>query len=304
MKKYHLLLLLLALLPFLTNAQSRKPRKIQPAKVTTPVQLLLRCDDVGMCHAVNMATKQLIETGIPFSTSVMFGCPWYTEAVKILKDQPQIAVGVHLMLGSEWKNYRWGPVAGREAVPSLVDSLGLFYPTPGALIAAKPRMEDIEKEFRAQIDRALKSGLTITYLDNHMGAGLYSPEQMDLMEKLAKEYKLGISSFHGEENLDGFGRYPLEAQQDTLYARIKRLKPGAPRFIVFHLGQDVPEMQALEDSNQAGTRQMSKQRQHELNMLSNPAFRELIKANNIKLITYKDLIAERGLQNLKRPVKK
>lgn len=294
MKRY-LLVFMLCLLCSYAFAQKKNTRKAKTEKPTEQVRLLLRCDDVGMCHAVNVATKQLIDTGIPFSTSVMFGCPWYTEAVQILKDQPQIAVGIHLMLGSEWKHYRWGPLAGRDRVPSLVDSLGLFYPTPGALIAAKPALDDIEKEFRAQIERALKSGLKITYLDNHMGAGLYSPEQVELVKKLASEYKLGFSGFLGEENVNGFSRYPLEVQQDSLFSQIKHLKPGAPKFIVFHLGLDVPEMQAMHDSNKEGTLQMSKQRQKELDMLSSPAFRQLIKENNIRLITYKDLVNERGL---------
>jgi hypothetical protein len=127
---------------------------------------------------------------------------------------------------------------------------------------------------------------------------------MALMVKLAKEYKLGVSSFLGEENVDGLGNYPLEAQQDTLFNRIKRLKPGAPKYIVFHLGLDVPEMQALHDSNKEGTPQMSRQRQKELDMLSSPAFRELIKTNNIKLITYKDLVNEKSLADLKPPVRK
>ena len=55
------------------------------SKAEAQTQLIIRCDDIGMCHTVNMAVKKLIETGIPFSTSVMFTCPWYQEAVEILK---------------------------------------------------------------------------------------------------------------------------------------------------------------------------------------------------------------------------
>ncbi|HEX7357879.1 MAG TPA: ChbG/HpnK family deacetylase, partial [Ignavibacteriaceae bacterium] len=79
--------------------------------------LLIRCDDMGMSHSVNMAIKELIESGLVFSTSVMFPCSWYQEAVDILKANPQITVGVHLTLNAEWKNYRWGPVSGRDKVP-------------------------------------------------------------------------------------------------------------------------------------------------------------------------------------------
>src|SRR5580692_9051104 len=89
-------------------------------------QLLLRLDDIGMNHSVNMAAQKMAETGMPFSASVQFACPWYQEAVEILKKYPNVSVGVHLTLTSEWKNYRWGPVTGRTAVPSLVDTVGYF----------------------------------------------------------------------------------------------------------------------------------------------------------------------------------
>ncbi|MEX1275958.1 MAG: ChbG/HpnK family deacetylase, partial [Bacteroidota bacterium] len=81
-----------------------------------PINLLVRCDDIGMNHTVNQATKQLLESGLAISTSVMFACPWYQEAVEILKQHPHTSVGVHLTLNAEWRHYRWGPVAGAAAV--------------------------------------------------------------------------------------------------------------------------------------------------------------------------------------------
>ena len=81
-------------------------------------ELLLRVDDIGMNHSVNAALKELAQTGIPFSTSVMFACPWYQEAVDILKGHPQIAVGVHLTLNSEWKYYRWGLFWEKKRYPA------------------------------------------------------------------------------------------------------------------------------------------------------------------------------------------
>src|SRR5438128_765785 len=89
-------------------------------------QLLIRLDDIGMNHSVNMAAQKVAETGIPVSVSLQFACPWYQEAVAILKEYPNVTVGVHLTLTSEWRYYRWGPVTGRTAVPSLVDSVGYF----------------------------------------------------------------------------------------------------------------------------------------------------------------------------------
>src|SRR6266550_4736565 len=90
-----------------------------------PLSLVIRTDDIGMSHSVNLAMERLVSTGMPISVSVMFACPWYQEAVEILKQHPNVSVGIHLVLNSEWKKYRWGPVAGSAAVPSLVDENGL-----------------------------------------------------------------------------------------------------------------------------------------------------------------------------------
>src|SRR5437764_662463 len=92
-----------------------------------PVYLIIRSDDAGFSHSVNMALQRLIDTGLPLSVSVMFACPWYQETVELLKRHPAVAVGIHLTLNSEWKNYRWGPGSGRGAVPTLVDSKGDFF---------------------------------------------------------------------------------------------------------------------------------------------------------------------------------
>src|SRR5687767_15305496 len=110
-----------------------------------PPQLLLRLDDNGMNHSVTMAIQQVAETGIPFSTSVMFACPWYQEAVTVLKKYPKLSVGVHLTLNSEWKHYRWGPVLGRSAVPSLVDSNGHFHASTAAFLKSQYKLDEVEQ---------------------------------------------------------------------------------------------------------------------------------------------------------------
>ena len=168
------------------------------AQEDTTKYLLIRCDDMGMCHSVNMAIKEVIESVISMSTSVMFACPWYQEAVDILKQNPQVGVGIHLTLNAEWKNYRWGPVLGKETVPSLVDSNGYFFPSRSKLFDNNPRIEEIEKELRAQINRAINSGIRIDYLDYHMGAAVQTTELRKLVESLAEEFILGMPD--GDQN--------------------------------------------------------------------------------------------------------
>ncbi len=84
-------------------------RAAEHSTTPSPVYLIIRSEDAGMSHSVNLALKKLIESGLPLSVSVMFPTPWYQETVAILKPHPQVAVGIHLTLNSEWKYYSWGP---------------------------------------------------------------------------------------------------------------------------------------------------------------------------------------------------
>ncbi len=266
-----------------------------------PVEILIRCDDIGMCHAVNMATEKLIETKLPFSASVMFTCPWYQEAVKILKDQPHVSVGVHLTLNAEWLNYRWGPVAGQFAVPSLVDSSGYFLPSRAAFNANKPKLNEIETELRAQIERALNSGLKIDYVDYHMGTAVDKPEYRAILEKLAAEYNLAISRYLGEEDMDKMYDDPIEHKQDSLLVYLDGIDNKKVNLLVCHIGLDLPELAAMEDRNEYGLDEMSRHREAELKALLSPEFRKALVEKHIRLINYKDLIPRVGMENMKQP---
>src|SRR6266513_5595749 len=109
-------------------------------------KLLVRIDDIGMSHAVNQALQELADTRMPLSASVLFVCPWYQEAVEILKKNSHISVGAHLALNSEWKGYRWGPILGKEAVPTLVDSVGYFTSSTEQFLARKYDLGEVERE--------------------------------------------------------------------------------------------------------------------------------------------------------------
>jgi chitin disaccharide deacetylase len=265
------------------------------------IQVVIRCDDIGMCHTVNTAAQQVLESGIPFSASVMFACPWYQEAVDLLRQHPEVSVGVHLTLNAEWKNYRWGPVAGADAVPSLVDSCGYFLPSRALLFGQNPKVEEVEKELRAQIRRAMQSGLRIDYLDYHMGAAVNTLELRELVERLAREYGLAISRYYGEQDVAGYYDAPPEKKTDDLLALASGLKAGVPQLFVFHIGLETPEMNALIDQNVIGPAGMSRHRHAELQALLSPEFRRTLKDRGAKLMTYRDLITQRGLETMRRP---
>ncbi|MDP1861509.1 MAG: ChbG/HpnK family deacetylase [Gemmatimonadaceae bacterium] len=172
-------------------------RTLNAQRTGTP-EVLLRLDDVGMNHSVNVAIEKVAATGMPFSVSLLFACPWYQEAVEILKKHPQVTVGVHLALNSEWRNYRWGPVLGKGGVPSLVDSVGYFLPSSEAFLASKYDLDEVERELSAQLERALASGLRFTYVDAHMGMAEATPQLREVEERVATKYGPAISTYFAE----------------------------------------------------------------------------------------------------------
>ena len=262
--------------------------------------LVIRCDDMGMNHSVNLAAEKLFASGIPVSVSVMFTCPWYQEAIEILKKYPEVSVGVHTTLNAEWKNYRWGPILGKDKVPGLVDSLGYFFPSRSKLYANNPTKKEIELELRAQIERALNSGIKIDYIDHHMSAAVQTLELREMFEGLAKEYNLGISTYFGESYSSVTYGAGLQNKTDSLIAHLADLKPGL-NLQVLHIGLNTPEMRALKDLNTFGLANMSLHRHAELNTLLSDDFKKAVEEYNINLITYRDIIRSLGLENMTRP---
>lgn len=271
-------------------------------------QLLIRLDDIGMNHSVNMAMEQVAKTGMPFSASVQFACPWHQEAVAILKKNPQISVGVHLTLTSEWRYYRWGPVLGKGAVPSLVDGVGYFHQSTGDFAHSGYKMEEVERELTAQIARALATGLKITYLDPHMGVALSTPAMRALTEKLAHKYKLAISplstvSYFGETYLEMWGE-PVATKKKAFLAYVGgKLNPTRPNLVVIHVAQMGPEMDALFDMNagmmntKEGKPLTSLHRQTELNMLLSPEFKAM-QGKKFVVVNYEQMLKGKDISVL------
>jgi chitin disaccharide deacetylase len=281
----------------------------RPAPEPQPVrgaQMMLRLDDVGMNHAVNLAIKRVAETGIPFSVSVLFACPWYQEAVTILKQHPQISVGVHLALNSEWRDYRWGPVLGATAVPTLVDSNGYFVHANTTFRAMKYDLGEVERELTAQVERAMRSGLRIDYVDHHMGTAASTPELRAVVERIAAKYNLGISGYFGEGFYDLFA-VPATQKTDSLTRKMRSLEASRPTVAVIHVAEDTPDMRALFDMNYAPMNTAAGEpltwthRKAELEMLTSPEFARALRETGTRLITYNDVIRTNGLRSMKRP---
>src|SRR5262245_17234171 len=131
-------------------------------------------DDVGMCHGANAAFARLAGQGFITSGSVMVPCPWFRELAELANARPEVDIGGHLTLTSQWRHYRWRPLTGASRASGLVDGDGYMWSK------VKPLREHaaagaVEAELRAQIDAALAAGIDVTHLDAHMGAVL-APE--------------------------------------------------------------------------------------------------------------------------------
>ena len=169
--------------------------------------VIFHVDDVGMSHNSNMGAIKSVENGIATSLSIMMPCSWVPEYAAYLKEHPHTDAGLHLTHTSEWKNYRWGPVAGKSVVPGLVDPTGYLWKNVQDVLA-HATADEIETEIRAQIDKALSMGIEPTHLDSHMGT-CFTPQFIDRYVKVGIEKQIPILIFGGHMQYIGDQVGPL-----------------------------------------------------------------------------------------------
>ncbi len=264
------------------------------------IHLVVRTDDIGFCHAVNVAFERIAEEGVVTAVSVIVNTPWLDEAVEILSRHPEISVGVHTCFNSEWVPYRWGPVLPADEVPSLVDEWGHFFGTRALLRENNPDLDEFERELRAQIDLALRKGLNLSYIDHHMSAAVDTPAMAARFEQVARDYELGISRWYGERGEVSIYSVSPEAKADALVEQIAALDEPGLYIIGCHPGLNVPEMAVLRDLNLTGLPDMAVHRQAETDALCDPRVRALIEERGIDLVGY-DTLRERFLDQLEAP---
>ena len=160
--------------------------------------LIVHVDDVGMSYESNQGAIRAITEGVATSLSVMMPCGWVPGFVHYLKENPKTDAGLHLTLTSEWKDYRWGPLAGKNQVKGLVDPEGAMWRGVADVVKnASP--DEVEKEIRAQLDRARTMGFIPTHLDSHMGTLFATPEFLQRYLKVGMEEKIPVM-FPGGHN--------------------------------------------------------------------------------------------------------
>ena len=263
--------------------------------------LIIHADDLGAAHSINAASFDALDKGDISSASVMVPTPWITEVAAYAKSHPNADLGLHLTITSEWETYRWGSVESADKVPSLLDSAGTF-PKQVAPVAARAKPAEVERELRAQIDRAVALGIRPTHLDSHMGALFSTPELIATYVKVARDYKLPFLALRGDrrtrpqpplsENdvlLDTVviagTEVPRDRWKEFYLKAIADLKPGLTEMIV-HLGRDDSELQAITvDHEPYG----SAWRQRDYDVVRSAEFKKALKENNVIVVTWKDL---------------
>jgi predicted glycoside hydrolase/deacetylase ChbG (UPF0249 family) len=258
--------------------------------------LIINADDFGLCHAINAAILRSLRDGIVCSTTVMAPCPWALHALHLLKEHPAIPFGIHLTVICDPAVYRWGPLTCREKVPSLVDETGYFYSVeriPDFL--AQVKLDELEVEYRAQIETVLAAGLTPTHLDWHALREGGGAAIVELMLRLAHDYGLALRvagrpwidrvqrqglPTNDHDFLDSFG---LEtADKAARYAQLLHDLPVGLSEWAVHPGGDDAEARAIGALG-------PEVRQTDLDFLISPDARAMIQREGITLLSYKPL---------------
>ncbi|WP_318312487.1 polysaccharide deacetylase family protein [Flagellimonas crocea] len=264
--------------------------------------LIVHADDLGVIHGVNQASFKAMQNGSVSSASIMVPTPWLPEVAKYAKANPDHDMGIHLTLTSEWQLLRWGPVAPRSQVSSLVDSNGYFYPDCNTLWE-NAKIEEVEIELRAQIEKAIAMGIKPTHLDSHMGC-LFStdPRYYQLYVQLADEYGIPAMVNHQIEQLGGtetaeppvvidqiFGAGTEDFDKDAMgkyYAdALRALEPGV-HVMIIHCGYDNMESQGMSFEHPYWG---AKWRQDDYDFFSSEECARILEEENIHVITWKEI---------------
>lgn len=164
--------------------------------------LIIHADDLGVSHSENDASIAAMEKGSVNSASIMVPCPWFPEIAAYAAAHPSADFGLHLTLTAEWKYYKWGTVAAPNEVKGLLTDKNYFHDNVEAVVS-KASPAEVEKELRAQIERARQFGIDVTHFDTHMGTLLATPEFAKVYIRLGHEYKVPVLLHRGlvEANL-------------------------------------------------------------------------------------------------------
>lgn len=264
--------------------------------------LIIHADDVGMAHSVDRATFYALEHHDVSAASVMVPCPWLTEVADYAKRHSEADLGLHITLNSQFLTFRWGPVAPRDQVPSLLDQFGYLYRATEE-IDQHDNAAEVELEVRAQVQAALRMGLRPTHLDDHMNTLESRKDFYAALVKVGHEFHIpfkAVRPFLEERGwismlsaddividqwLEPNYHVPPEQWTDTYVKMLDRVNPGLNEMIV-HVGYDDSELQAITVGRPNWG---SAWRQRDFDLVNSAAFQNALRDRKITVIGWKEL---------------
>jgi len=262
--------------------------------------LILHADDLGVAHSENAVSFDALLKGGINSASIMMPTPWVTEVAAFSKANPTADLGLHLVMTSEWDTFRWGGLAPTDKTPSLHDPDGTM-PRQTQTVATRAKLDEVERELRAQIDRAYAIGLKPTHVDSHMGALFNTPGLFATYVKVARSYRLPFLAFIGAPSPAGQSvlqpgdifpdtvivadNVPKERWNQFYLDAVRNLKPGLSE-ILFHLGYDDAELRAVTVNHDDYG---SAWRQRDIDLVSSAEWKQALKDNKVVLVTWREI---------------
>ncbi|WP_194776232.1 ChbG/HpnK family deacetylase [Pararhodonellum marinum] len=261
-------------------------------------RLIVRGDDMGSSRSSNLASIETFVNGIESSIELIAVGPWFPEAALLLKEITGIDVGLHLAITSEWDGIKWRPLTH---CPSLMDTDGYFLPMiwmnknyPGLAITDNPwKLEEVEREFRAQIELALKHVPQISHLSGHMGSTGFHPDVAKMVAMLAEEYDLPVMSRDVMQRIGVAGTTydgPKEtsAEKEASFIRmLEKLEAGKAYQFVDHPAYHNIEMQGV---GHIGYENVAVDRQGVTDAWTSEKVKEAVTKNRIELVNFITLI--------------
>lgn len=261
--------------------------------------LVIHADDFGMDHSVDRAIEQALENHWVTSASILVPCPWFPEVVKWAHEHPDADLGIHLALNSEWTSYRWGPVASKDRVPSLLDKDG-YLPLTETDVDKQAKPTEADIELRAQVDRAKAAGIHLSHLDTHMGTVVTTADLFKVYLGLGRAYDLPLLLERAPE----WQGVPID-QSLVLVDKVLQIQPGVPDNeilqtyekmltdlspgvyqLIVHLGYDDEELRgATFDHPDWG----AAWRQRDFNLVQSAEFRNFLKQQGFVLVSWGQL---------------
>lgn len=287
-------------LAFAASAQTAGPTVAERLGYPANARLLMiHADDFGMMHSVNRATAEALQNHWITSASILVPCPWFPEAVEFAKTHPDADLGIHVALNSEWTTFRWRPVSPQPPGSSLLDKEG-YLPLLEEDVVRQAKPNDVEKEVRAQIDKAKAAGINISHLDAHMETIIRTPELIGVYTKLGGSY--GLPMLVATRPDPQAVHLPQAA---TLIDRVLSMSPGVSRAdwlkwyentlaplppgvyqLTVHLGYDDEELRAATSNHPDWG---AAWRQNDFDMVRSPEFRQFLQAQGFILVSWRDL---------------